>query len=288
VTPLKVGVVGVGHLGRNHARIYADMDGVELVGVVDEAADTARSVARKCRTKSSTDIESLLETADAVSVVVPTLHHHAVAMPFLQRGVGVLVEKPMTFSVKEAEELVTVAAENKATLQVGHIERFNPGFQAIAGHGLKPLFIECHRLSPFSFRSTDVGVVFDLMIHDLDIVQSLVKSEIKRIEAVGVRVISAHEDIANARIVFESGCVANLTASRISLKSLRRIRVFAPDCYASIDTGERKATVYRKKPGFDEVARKLRDASVVKTFLGNLSLPLSERSAFPRYPARMA
>ena len=268
MTPLRVGVVGVGHLGKEHARVYADMDGAELVGVVDTASSHARPVARKLRTRWSADLDLLLDQAEAVSVVVPTVHHHAVALPFLRRGISVLVEKPMTFRVREAEELVAVAAETGAKLQVGHIERFNPGFKAIASHGLKPLFIECHRLSPFSFRSTDIGVVFDLMIHDLDIVQSLVQSDVKRIEAVGVQVISAHEDIANARLTFESGCVANLTASRISLKTLRRIRVFAPDCYVSIDTGERKATVYRKKPGFDEVASKLRGANAVKTLLG--------------------
>jgi len=268
VRPLKVGVVGVGHLGKEHARIYAAMDGAELVGVVDTDESAARAIARKRQAEWSTGIDLLLERAEAVSVVVPTVHHHAVALPFLRRGISVLVEKPMTFRVRKAEELVTVAAENNAKLQVGHIERFNPGFKAIVSHNLRPIFIECHRLSPFRFRSTDIGVVFDLMIHDLDIVQSLVGSEIKRIEAVGVPVISAQEDIANARIVFASGCVANLTASRISLKTLRRIRVFAPDCYVSIDTGQQKASVYRKKAGFDEVARKLRDSSAIKALLG--------------------
>jgi predicted dehydrogenase len=173
----------------------------------------------------------------------------------------------MTFRVQEAEELVSAAAKTGAKLQVGHIERFNPGFKAIAGYKLKPLFIECHRLSPFRFRSADVGVVFDLMIHDLDIVQCLVQSPVKRVEAVGVPVISTQEDIANARLVFETGCVANLTASRVSLKSMRKIRFFAPDCYVTIDTMEKSASIYRKKPGFDEVARKLRDASDVKVLL---------------------
>ena len=264
---LKVGVVGVGHLGKEHARVYRSMKGVELIGVVDLDSKQARTIAKNLKTQWATEPDLLLEGADAVSVAVPTVDHHAVAMPFLRRGIAVLVEKPMTFSVEQAEELVAVAAANGARLQVGHIERFNPGFQAIASRGLRPVFIECHRLSPFRFRSADVGVVFDLMIHDLDIVQYLVHSEIKRIDAVGVPVISEHEDIANARIAFENGCVANLTASRVSLKTLRKIRIFAPDCYVTIDTREGQATVYRKKAGFHDVARKLKDASNVRVML---------------------
>jgi len=162
---------------------------------------------------------------------------------------------------------VATARQTGAKLQVGHIERFNPGFKAITEHGLNPLFIEAHRLSPFPFRSADVGVVFDLMIHDLDIVQTLVPSSIEKIDAVGIPVISKHEDIANVRLTFENGCVANLTASRISLKRMRKVRVFAHDCYVTMDTGERKAIVYRKKPGFDEVARKLKGKSAMKAIL---------------------
>jgi len=267
VSRLKVGVVGVGHLGKEHARVYAEMPDVELVGVVDASEEQARAVGRKLKVPAAADPAFLLDRAQAVSVVVPTLYHHAVALPFLRRGLSVLVEKPMTFRVEEAEELVAAAAASGARLQVGHIERFNPGFKAIAGMGLKPLFIECHRLSPFRFRSADVGVVFDLMIHDLDIVQCLVAAPLARVEAVGVPVICKHEDIANARLVFENGCVANLTASRVSLKSLRRIRFFAPDCYVAIDTMEKTATVYRKKPGFEEVAEKLRDASAARLMI---------------------
>jgi len=262
-----VGVIGVGHLGKEHARVYAGLEGVELVGVVDADADVAKAVGRKFRTEWSAAPEFLLDRAQAVSVVVPTLHHHAVALPFLQRGISVLVEKPMTWRVEDAQDLVAAAAKSGARLQVGHIERFNPGFKAIAGFGFKPLFIECHRLSPFRFRSADVGVVFDLMIHDLDIIQCLVRSPVRRVEAVGVPVISRHEDIANARITFDSGCVANVTASRISLKSMRKIRFFAPDCYVTIDTMEKSANIYRKKPGFEEVAQKLRTASDAKILL---------------------
>lgn len=260
---IRVGVVGVGHLGQHHARIYGAMKGAELVGVVDHDAKTAAKVAKKVKTQWSADCDLLLgpEPVEAVSIAVPTVDHHATAMPFLQRGISVLVEKPMTFSIEDAEELVAVAAANGAKLQVGHIERFNPGFQAISNLGLEPLFIECDRLSPFRFRSADVGVVFDLMIHDLDIIQSLVRSSIKRIDAVGVAVISRHEDIANARIAFENGCVANVTASRISLKTLRKIRIFSPNAYVTIDTQEGQALVYQKKAGFDKVARQLKDAS---------------------------
>jgi len=267
VNPVRTGVVGVGHLGKEHARIYASMKGVELAGVVDLDAKRARSVARKYKTAFASEIEFLLDKTDAVSIVVPTVGHHAAAMPFLKAGISVLVEKPMSYSVREAEEMVSAAAESGARLQVGHIERFNPGIRAIAGHGLNPLFIEAHRLSPFPFRATDVGVVFDLMIHDLDIVQTLVPSPIERIDAIGVSVISSHEDIANARITFRNGCVANLTASRISLKKLRKVRIFGADSYTTIDTGERKAIVYRKKTGFDEVARQLRGQSAMKTLL---------------------
>lgn len=264
---IRAGVIGVGHLGKEHARIYAGMEGVELAGVVDADEETARAIGRKFKTEHSTSPNFLLDKVDAVSVVVPTLHHHAVAMPFLERGISVLVEKPMTFRVREAEELVETAARTGAKLQVGHIERFNPGFQAIISHKLKPLFVECHRLSPFRFRSADVGVVFDLMIHDLDIVQCLVGSPVKRVEAIGVPVISQHEDIANARLTFENGCVANITASRVSLKSLRRIRFFARDCYVAIDTMDKTATIYRKKPGFAQVAEKLKDASNLQMLL---------------------
>jgi len=217
MTPIKVGVVGVGHLGKEHARVYAAMKGVDLVAVVDVDAKQARSVARKVKTEWTEKIDPLLEQAQAVSVVVPTVHHHAVAMPFLERGISVLVEKPMSFRVQEAEDLVATAARTAAKLQVGHIERFNPGFKAITRHGFNPLFIEAHRLSPFPFRSADVGVVFDLMIHDIDIVQTLIPLEIKQIDAVGLPVISAYEDIANVRLTFENDCVAQDSILRAGL-----------------------------------------------------------------------
>jgi len=261
VRPLRVGVVGVGHLGKEHARIYRSLDGVELVGVVDVDGARARAVAQKHRAEWSTSLDLLFGRVEAASVVVPTVAHHDVAMRLIERGISVLVEKPMTYDVAQAEALVAAAASRGVKLQVGHVERFNPAFTAVARRGIRPVFIEAHRLSPFRFRSADVGVVFDLMIHDLDIIHVLIASEVSRIEAVGVPVISPHEDIANARIVFANGCVANLTASRISLKTLRKIRLFAPNAYVTVDTQEGEVQLYRKKEGFDEVARRLRESS---------------------------
>jgi len=245
--PLRVAVVGAGHMGKEHARIYAAMAGVELAAVADPDEKAGRGVARRCRTRWTPSPEELLsERLDAVSVAAPTVLHHALCRPFLEAGVSVLVEKPIADSVDDAEDLVRAARAGRARLQVGHVERFNPAIAALRERHVRPMFIECHRLSPFKFRSADIGVVFDLMIHDIDIIRSLVQSPIQRIDAVGVNVISESEDIANARIVFESGCVANVTASRVSIKSMRKIRLFAPDCYISIDYGNQQAIVYRK------------------------------------------
>jgi predicted dehydrogenase len=182
-----------------------------------------------------------------------------VARPFLERGVSALIEKPLASVVEEAEEAVALAAMSGARLQVGHIERFNPAFQAVVKRGIRPVFVESHRMSPFRFRSVDVGVVFDLMIHDLDIIQHLVGSEIERIDAAGVNVISPHEDIASVRLSFANGCVANVTASRVSVKSMRKIRIFARESYVSIDTEAREVLVYTKKPGFEKTAKRLRE-----------------------------
>ena len=245
---LRVAVVGVGHLGKEHARVYAAMPNVQLVGVVDTDAKQGQSIASKYKTQYFASHQELLGAVDAVSVVVPTSHHFAVAKDFLERGVATMVEKPITKDVAEAEQLVEIARRAGAILQVGHIERFNPALMAVLKKPIKPRFIECHRLSPFSFRSTDIGVVMDLMIHDIDIILHLVQSDIKRLEAVGVPIMSEYEDIANARITFESGCVANVTASRISLKKLRKIRVFSEESYISLDYLNREVMIYRKSP----------------------------------------
>ena len=233
---VRVGVVGVGHLGKEHARVYSGMSGVDLVGVADADEKQARRVAGKCKTRAYTSHQDLIGHVDALSVAVPTVDHLAVARPFLESGTAVLIEKPLAGNVAEAEEAVALAARHGAKLQVGHIERFNPAFQAVLDRGVQPVFVESHRMSPFRFRSVDIGVVFDLMIHDLDIIQHLVGAEIEHIDAAGANVISPHEDIASVRLSFANGCVANVTASRVSMKSMRKIRLFARDSYVSIDT----------------------------------------------------
>jgi len=245
---IRTAVIGVGHMGKEHARVYHNMPDVELVGIAELDEKRGKKVARKCRTQLYADYRDLMGKVDAVSIAVPTSHHYSVAKDFIERGVAVLVEKPMTKSVAEAEELVELARRKGVIVQVGHIERFNPALVAIQNRLKAPKFIECHRLSPFSFRSADIGVVFDLMIHDIDIILHLMQSEIKRIDAAGASVISRHEDVANARILFRNGCVANVTASRVSLKTMRKIRIFEKDCYISIDCLDRKATVIRKSP----------------------------------------
>lgn len=245
---LRVAVIGVGHLGKEHARVYASMPNAHLVAVVDTNEKQGRIIAAKHNTQYYPTHLPLLDSVDAVSVVTPTSHHFAVAKDFLERGIATLVEKPITKEVTEAEQLVQIARRTGAILQVGHIERFNPALMAVLTRPIKPRFIECHRLSPFSFRSTDIGVVMDLMIHDIDIILHLVQSEIKRLDAVGVPIMTEYEDIASAHIIFESGCVANVTASRISLKKMRKIRVFSEDSYISLDYLNREAMIYRKSP----------------------------------------
>jgi len=245
---LRVGVIGVGHLGKEHARIYGQMPGVKLVGVADTDEGRGRSVARKWSTEFVKDYTALLGRVDAVSVAVPTTYHFDVAKRFLDQGVATLVEKPMTRTVAEAEGLVEAARKSGAVLQVGHIERFNPAIVAIQKYKLRPRFIEAHRLAPFSFRSGDIGVVLDLMIHDLDIILHMVGEEVEKVDAAGVGILAHREDVANARLVFRNGAVANVTASRVSARSMRKIRVFSDDCYISLDYGERQALIYRKSP----------------------------------------
>ena len=243
---VRVGVVGVGHLGSQHTRVYREMDEVDLVGIADVDESRGHEMAEKNGTSFFGDYRELFGEVDAVSVVTPTESHYPIAREFLEMGVSVLVEKPMTRSVEEARSLVGVAGESHAVLQVGHIERFNPAVQAVKRYIDAPKYIESIRICPYSFRSTDISVVLDLMIHDIDIILSLARSPLAKVEAVGVRVISETEDMANARLVFESGCVANVTASRVSSKTLRQIRVFQKECYISLDYVERSATVWRR------------------------------------------
>jgi predicted dehydrogenase len=241
---IKVGVIGVGHLGKHHARVYSQIPEAELVGVCDTDSEKAQRVAKEFDTGYFEDLGDFLGRIDAVSLVVPTIFHYSLACDILERGKNLLVEKPITETVNQAKELVSLAKTKSVILQVGHIERFNPAFKAIENLKLDPKFIESHRLAQFNPRGTDVAVILDLMIHDLDLILSLVKSEVKRVDAAGVSVISDSEDIANARLTFANGCVANVTSSRISARPLRKMRLFEKNSYISLDFLERSVEIY--------------------------------------------
>jgi len=245
---LKIAVIGVGHLGKEHARIYSDMPDVSLAGIVDINKERGEEAAQRYNTKYYSSYKEILDKVNAVSVVVPTKSHYEIAKELLKNGIPVLVEKPMTGTVSEAEELIRLSKSNNTVLQPGYVERFNPAIQAIQKLDVSLKFIECHRLSPFTFRSADISVVLDLMIHDIDIILYLSKSKVKKIDAVGVNVISNKEDIANARIQFENGCVANITASRVSFEPMRKIRLFSEDSYISLDYQKQEAMIYKKSP----------------------------------------
>ena len=243
---LRAAVVGVGHLGRHHARILSSTPGVTLVAVVDRDEARAAEHAKASGARVCADVGELAGLdLDAVCVAVPTEDHLAVATPLLARGLGVLVEKPMTRSLDEADRMIAAATAGNATLAVGHTERFNPAVEAALPHVTAPKFIEVHRLSPFPERSLDIDVIFDLMIHDLDIVRAMVRSDVVELEAVGVPVLSHRFDIANVRLKFASGCIANLTASRISRDRVRKLRVFQRDAYISIDYAEQQVEAFR-------------------------------------------
>ncbi len=248
---LPVAVVGVGHLGRHHARLMAGLPGARLVAVVDARAEQARAVAEPLGVPALASIEELPSEVRAVSVAVPTSLHAPVVLPLLERGLHVLVEKPMAATLDEARAMAALAADRGLVLQVGHVERFNPALSVLRELDVEPRFIEAHRLAPFTFRALDVSVVMDLMIHDIDIVLQLAGSPLKSVDAVGSRVLGSHVDIANARLSFENGCVANITASRVSFEPLRRTRVFGDDTFVSMDFGTRRAFVVRKAEGFD-------------------------------------
>lgn len=251
MTKLRLGVIGVGHLGYHHARLYHAMEDIVLAGVADPD-DTARARIQEDfdGIPAFTDADDLLAAGvDAVSIAAPTSDHRPLVQQALEAGVHVLVEKPMAATVAEAEEMVATARHAQRVLQVGHIERFNGAVMALFDAAMTPRFIECHRLSPFPGRGTDVSVVLDLMIHDLDIVLRLADAEVKSVDAVGVPVFSEEEDIANVRLRFGSGCVANLTASRVSMERMRKIRIFDPNAYVSTDYSAQEVLVYSKKPG---------------------------------------
>ncbi len=264
MSTLRIGVIGAGHLGYHHARLYHAMDGVELVGVVDICADARARIVRDFGVPVFEQHGELLALGpNAVSIVTPTALHAPVTLDCLEHGVHVLVEKPMASTVAEGKNMAAAAREQECLLQVGHVERFNGAVTALLQSGLNPMFIECHRLSPFSGRGCDVSVVLDLMIHDLDVVLEMVGSDIVNLDAAGIPVFSEQEDIANARIRFASGCVANLTCSRISLETMRKIRIFDPNAYVSTNYSAQEVLVYRRKPGpFPQTANPMEHISV--------------------------
>lgn len=243
---LRVGIVGVGHLGAIHAKVYSKLDNVELVGVCDCNLERALEVGKKYKTRSYADYEDLFGKVDAASIVVPTSLHYNVAKEFLNNNIHVLIEKPITKTLSEADELIDIARKNDLIIQVGHVERFNAAVLALEKYLVKPKFIECQRLGPFHKRVEDVGVVLDLMIHDIDIVLGLIKQEVVTIEAVGLSTMSAHEDVANVRLIFEDGTIADITASRVTKDVVRKIRIFQEDSYISLDYIDQEVTLFKK------------------------------------------
>jgi predicted dehydrogenase len=277
---VKVSVLGAGSLGKEHVRIYAELAAagqVEFAGVYDTVPETAQRFAQKYRVRAFTSVAEAAAASDAVSIVTPTTTHFDLAQTLLQQGRHVLVEKPMTDNAAQATELVRLARENNCVLQVGHVERFNPVFVYLQTVATDPRFIETHRLSPYPARSTDVGVVLDLMIHDLDVVLAFVKSPVQSVDAVGIPVLSRSEDIANARLRFANGCVANLTVSRVSPERMRKIRVFsggATTSYVSLDYRAQKGFIYRIARDDEEESSLLKkllrakDSTIISQFGG--------------------
>ena len=258
MSKLTTAVIGVGYLGRLHADKYAALENSKLVAVVDLNAEVAKEIGDKHKVQALTDYKTLLGKVDAVSIAAPTTLHHNIARDFLEHGSHVLIEKPIATTVDEADDLIQLARSNDLLIQVGHLERFNAAILALGDTLGRPTFIECHRLAPFSPRANDVNVVLDLMIHDLDIILDIVDSDIKEMRASGAPVLTPSTDIANARLEFENGCVANLTASRVSAKTERKMRIFQDDAYISIDFHNRSLNVCRKgtaetRPGIPEL-----------------------------------
>ncbi|MEO6939250.1 MAG: Gfo/Idh/MocA family oxidoreductase [Candidatus Kapaibacterium sp.] len=243
--PLRIGVVGVGHLGKIHARLWKEVEGAELIGVFDEVAESRDAIAKEYDVLAFEALEDILDSVDAISVVTPTFAHHAVAKVAIARGIHVLIEKPITTTLEEAEELLSLAITHNVKIQVGHVERFNPALLVVEPYLKNPRFFESHRLAQFTPRGTDVPVVLDLMVHDIDVILSLVKSPVVHIDASGIAVVSEQVDIANARIKFENGAIANVTSSRISQNPMRKLRIFERDAYLSIDFATKSAEVFR-------------------------------------------
>jgi predicted dehydrogenase len=281
-SPVKVAVLGVGSLGKEHARIYADMAAareVDFTGVYDLSNEATHRFAEKYHVRPFKSLGEAAAAADALSIVTPTVTHFDLAKMLLQQGRHVLVEKPMTDNAAQAAELVRLASEHNCVLQVGHVERFNPAFKYLQGLATDPRFIETHRLSPYPARSTDVGVVLDLMIHDLDLVLAFVKSPVVNVDAVGIPVLSKSEDIANVRLRFASGCVANFTASRVSAERMRKIRVFsggASPSYISLDYRAQEGFIYRVARDDEHESSLLKKVLAVKLGVGKDSTIVSQ------------
>jgi predicted dehydrogenase len=243
--PVRIGVIGTGHIGRIHSRLFSEIAGPNFTAIYDANASAAADVAKQFGTKAVSSLQAFADSVDAATVATPTPSHFEIAKFLLERGKHVLVEKPITETTADARALASIAQERGLVLQVGHVERFNPVLSALEDRLTQPRFIEAHRLSPYPHRSTEIGVVLDLMIHDLEIILHLVKSPLRSVDAVGVPVLSKREDIANARLKFENGCVANITASRVSPERLRKIRVFQEDAYLSLDYQGQAGFIYR-------------------------------------------
>ena len=244
---MKVGVIGTGHLGQHHVRVYHELAECELVGIADINEQIVSDMGKKYDVPAYTDYHELLDKVDAVSVATPTSTHGAITLDAIAKGCHVLVEKPISDNLESADEMIKAAKDAGVILQVGHIERFNPGVLAMAKYVNQPRFLESNRLGPLAERITDVGVVVDLMIHDIDLILALIDSPLVRVEAIGVPILTEREDIANARIRFENGCIADLTVSRVSLKTERKLRLFQPDTYLSLNYLTRKLQVYKKE-----------------------------------------
>lgn len=244
---LKVGVFGVGHLGKFHLNNWKEIEGVKLVGFFDPNNENAKAVVEQYGIKRFMDEEKLIDSCDIIDVITPTDHHFTICMQAIRKGKHVFVEKPLAHTIQEGRDLVNMVREANVKMQVGHVERFNPAYLAIKDMNLNPMFIEVHRLAQFNPRGTEVSVILDLMIHDIDIILNLVKSDVKHISASGVAVMTETPDIANVRIEFNNGCVANLTSSRISMKKMRKMRLFQKDAYIGIDFLEKKAEIIKLK-----------------------------------------
>lgn len=280
---LRTAVIGVGHLGREHARIYSTLEGSSLVAVCDSSESSGRAIAEKYGVPFVADYRELIGRVDAVSVATPTVNHHEITCACLEAGIHVLVEKPISRTLEEADEMISIADRQGLVLQVGHIERFNPAFVEMQRHIHKPRFFEAHRMGIFTPRSLDIDVVMDLMVHELDIISALVESEVARVEAVGIPILTPKIDLANARLEFADGCIANITASRVSGERLRKLRIFQPNEYYSLDYAEQQVVQCRLIPpsragalpeivaGGIEIARREPLLAEIESFLASVS-----------------